>query len=136
MMNKKGFTLVEILAVVIVLAIIMIIVIPNIGNVFNNAKDKISDLEKKNIVDASEMIIMEIANCEISVSNYNYLFDKNVTKCSEMNDDIIGTVTTTIEKLKEKDLFSDPGNKCSGSINITTNNNFKISVDTNNVTCK
>lgn len=36
--NKKGFTLVELLAVIVVLAIIMIIAIPAVVESMNNAK--------------------------------------------------------------------------------------------------
>lgn len=134
-MNKKGFTLVEIIAVIVILAILIIIAVPSIGNVFNGAKNKISSIEKKNLTDASETIVMEVLNCDMSVSDYNYLFEKSVTKCSDMRNDIIGTLQTTVEKLKEKELFSDTSNKCSGSLNITIDNNYKVSVDTSNVTC-
>lgn len=36
--NKKGFTLVELLAVIVILAIILAIAIPGIGNIINTAK--------------------------------------------------------------------------------------------------
>ena len=37
--NKKGFTLVELLAVIVVLAIIIIIALPNVINAMNRAKE-------------------------------------------------------------------------------------------------
>lgn len=37
-MNKKGFTLVELLAVIAILAILVIIALPNVLGMFNNAK--------------------------------------------------------------------------------------------------
>lgn len=40
MNNKKGFTLVELLAVIAILAILVIIALPNIMNMFNGAKKK------------------------------------------------------------------------------------------------
>jgi len=39
MKNKEGFTLVELLAVIVVLAIIIIIALPNIVNAMNKAKE-------------------------------------------------------------------------------------------------
>lgn len=39
-MNRKGFTLIEVLAVIIVLAIILVIAAPSISNVYNNSKLK------------------------------------------------------------------------------------------------
>ena len=38
-MNKKGFTLVELLAVIAILAILVIIALPNVMEMFNNAKE-------------------------------------------------------------------------------------------------
>ena len=37
-MNKKGFTLVELLAVIAILALIVIIALPNVFSMFNEAK--------------------------------------------------------------------------------------------------
>ena len=37
-MNKKGFTLVELLAVIAILALLVIIALPNVLSMFNNAK--------------------------------------------------------------------------------------------------
>ena len=39
-MKNKGFTLVEILAVIVILAVISIITIPMIGNVIEESKQK------------------------------------------------------------------------------------------------
>lgn len=135
-MNKKGFTLVEILAVIVVLAIIMIIAIPNINDAFSTAKNKLSDIETKNIKEASETIILEVINCDIEVANYNELFSKSSMKCSEMQNETIGkTIETTVDKLKEKGYFNDTSNKCSGSLLITTDTNYKVSVNTSNIIC-
>lgn len=49
--NKKGFTLVELLAVIVVLAIIMVIAVPTILNNMNNAKIKSFQLEGQRILD-------------------------------------------------------------------------------------
>ena len=38
-MNKKGFTLVELLAVITILAILILIALPNIMGLFNDAKE-------------------------------------------------------------------------------------------------
>ena len=49
MKEKKGFTLVELLAVIAILAILVIIALPNIFEMFNNAKQKAFETEVKNI---------------------------------------------------------------------------------------
>lgn len=48
-MNKKGFTLVELLAVIAILAILVIIALPNVLSMFNNAKKDLFLTEAKNV---------------------------------------------------------------------------------------
>ena len=49
-MNKKGFTLVELLAVIAILAILVIIALPNVMGMFNTAKLSSFETEVKNII--------------------------------------------------------------------------------------
>ena len=49
MKNKKGFTLVELLAVIAILAILVIIALPNVMSLFNNAKKSSFETEVKQI---------------------------------------------------------------------------------------
>ena len=53
-MNKKGFTLVELLAVIAILAILVIIALPNILSMFNSAKKSAFETELKSIYTAAE----------------------------------------------------------------------------------
>lgn len=48
-LNKKGFTLVELLAVIVILAVIMVITIPTVLGSMGNAKQKAYDSAKKTI---------------------------------------------------------------------------------------
>ena len=48
-MNKKGFTLVELLAVIAILALLVIIALPNVLSMFNEAKKDIFLIEAKTI---------------------------------------------------------------------------------------
>lgn len=48
-MNKKGFTLVELLAVIAILALLVIVALPNVISIFNNAKKDIFLTEAKNV---------------------------------------------------------------------------------------
>ena len=54
MKNKNGFTLVELLAVISILAIMVIIALPNVLEMFNNAKKNSFETEVKNIYSAAE----------------------------------------------------------------------------------
>ena len=49
-MNKKGFTLVELLAVIAILAILVIIALPNVLSMFNKAKKDTFASESKDMV--------------------------------------------------------------------------------------
>ena len=53
-MNKKGFTLVELLAVVSILSLLVIIALPNIMSLFNEAKKNAYETELKNIYKAAQ----------------------------------------------------------------------------------
>ena len=53
-MNKKGFTLVELLAVIAILALLVIIALPNILRIFKNAKQNTFVTEVQNLVRSAE----------------------------------------------------------------------------------
>lgn len=56
-MNKKGFTLVELLAALVILGIVVGIVIISIGGIFRNAKDKTEDVFVGTLEDALDMYL-------------------------------------------------------------------------------
>lgn len=58
-MNRKGFTLVELLMVIILLAIIGIIIIPNMNNIINKSKNRSCESLKKNIISATKIYVNE-----------------------------------------------------------------------------
>ena len=49
MKNNKGFTLVELLAVIAIMAILLIIALPNVLKMFNESKEKIFLTESKSV---------------------------------------------------------------------------------------
>ena len=59
-LNNKGFTLVELLAVIAILMIIMAIAIPNISSAINRTKDKQDKATKKIIKSASDLYVSSI----------------------------------------------------------------------------
>ena len=54
MKNKKGFTLVELLAVIAILAILVIIALPNVINMYNNARKQVFLTEAQSVATTSE----------------------------------------------------------------------------------
>lgn len=54
---KKGFTLVEMLAVVVILGLVLIIAIPQIQNEVSNKKSSVQEASLKIIYDAAELYV-------------------------------------------------------------------------------
>ncbi|MEH7223084.1 type II secretion system protein [Bacillus sp. JJ1566] len=53
--NQKGLTLIELLAVIVILGIIAAIAVPSIGNLINNTKEKAKVAEAVQIIDAAKL---------------------------------------------------------------------------------
>jgi type IV pilus assembly protein PilA len=56
---KKAFTLVELLAVIVVLGIILAVAIPSITSTLNTSKDKLNDIAVKQIKDAAKDYVLQ-----------------------------------------------------------------------------
>ena len=76
MKNNKGFTLVELLAVIAIMAILLIIALPNVLKMFNESKEKIFLTESKSV-------FKEAINQTIKDRNFS-----DVIYCKSMNDEI------------------------------------------------
>lgn len=58
-MNNKGFTLTEILGVIVIIALLLILIVPNIINRISNSGDDAKDTENQIIYDAADQYIKE-----------------------------------------------------------------------------
>jgi len=58
-MNKKGFTLVELLAVIAILGVIVIIAVPNVVKLFNKGTDDSMTIVENNTLDAANLLISD-----------------------------------------------------------------------------
>lgn len=61
-MKKKGFTLVELLAVIAILAILVIIALPNVINLFNNAKRNAFETQVRKVAQVSKQKLFVSGN--------------------------------------------------------------------------
>ena len=66
-MNKKGFTLVELLAVIVILAALVIIAVPAISNVLKGGREQAKDINYDTVLNAA----------------YDYMLSENITVDSE-----------------------------------------------------
>ena len=69
---KKGFTLVEIIAVITVMSILLVIITPYILNTVNNKKGEISNVAKQIIYDATDLYVKENQDNYPTVANSIY----------------------------------------------------------------
>ncbi len=144
MKNKKGFTLVEILAVIVLLALLIIFAVPAILEALEGGRTGIDKINKKNLTDACESVIVEVVSCKIHDETYGalgiHVSDTLKGKCDTLQDLVIGkTVTTNVRNLISSGYFRDDDHNCDldKPIKITTNSStLKVTVDLSEVSCR
>lgn len=77
-MKKKGFTLVELTAVVIILALVSILGFSYINNVISTKKDDLSDAFNK--------IVVEAAKIYVSYNPNNYMMEDGNLYCIKLSE--------------------------------------------------
>lgn len=82
-MNKKGFTLVEILAVIVILSLIITITATKGFGAFDNTKNKITEQNKKAIEEAAKVFLTDVDNCDDDLEEYKE-FGDTYTSCDEV----------------------------------------------------
>lgn len=60
MNNKKGFTLVELLAVIVILSIIALIAVPGVFNAIEASRQKANVVQEKIIINAAKSYVAEL----------------------------------------------------------------------------
>ena len=134
-MNKKGFTLVEILAVLVILSLLLILTIPSIKNALTNRKNKINEINKKQIEDAAKIIVDEVIYCNMTEIAKDALKDETSDEisCSIAKTKLINGVNIDLKNLE----LDDKSSKCSGTINVKIDSEtYKETIDMTNVICK
>ena len=78
-MNKKGFTLVELLAVIAILAILVVMAVPNVINLFNGAKVSTFISQAESLYKTAEQQV--VANqMRVTASSTNEFCSSDATK--------------------------------------------------------
>ena len=115
-MNNKGFTMIELLAAVVVLGILMIVAVPTVTNVLNDSKNKtyIDDSIRlistfDNQMRKDNMMPVPAINCCIAM-NLTYLdnntFDENIVSILKdiSYDQILNSISILEEELPKLDF--------------------------------
>lgn len=121
-MNKKGFTLVELLAVIILLGLVFSFAVVSIKKIFDNTKEKSEDVFVETIKDALDVYLATDAKELLFNSKCGNTLDKSYEEDIEVfwttikMDDVIGS---SMSPIKNSDL-RNPANKkkCDDDISI------------------
>ena len=138
-MNKKGFTLVEVLAVVVILSIILSLATLGVMNIRRNSLQKlvdtkISNLESSAIIYGQENQNELIETCNVDEVNYDfcklvnvkYLIENEYYTTNEVNSenkkDLINNVTNKSMLCDEIQIYKKNNRVYAKAINIKSNN--------------
>ena len=111
-MNKKGFTLVELLAVIVVLGLVITITATKGFGAFDNTKKAITKQNLKAIKEAANVLATQIDNCDDDVDSELWT-TKSLNmgnNCSELKTQMSkekGCIETSVDYLISKDYLSD-----------------------------
>ena len=95
-MNKKGFTLVEIIATIVIIAVVGLIAVPGVIKSFNNSRIYSIKIQENNLVQSGDLLLDDY--CKDSINKYNK------DKCDMYYQEL---VLTDIEKENNKDFLSN-----------------------------
>ena len=96
-MNKKGFTLVEILAVIVILSLVVTITVTKGFGAFGNAKNKITKENERTIKKSVNVLLEELNNCDDDLKDYEdlsqyfYSGADAINSCADLKSKIKGT---------------------------------------------
>ena len=122
-MNNKGFTLIEVLMTLTIIALIMIVILTNSGITLSLSNEKAYELTKTNIITATKKYMLE---CENNLIECPISKNKNKTQIKAKELIKAGYFKELINPINNKDLSN-----CL-IIEIDKKNNYKI----NDKNCK
>ena len=104
-MNEKGFTLVELLAVILVIALIATFAIPQVLNQFSNYSEQLTKNQEKMIVEAARAYV-ELNHGTYSAKKDSCIALKTLVDAELLNEDFVkealGDSYNTTKKIKVK----------------------------------
>ncbi|MGM9835044.1 MAG: type II secretion system protein [Bacilli bacterium] len=104
-MKKNGFTLVELLAVIVVLAALIVLAVPNVMKIVNKQEQKLTDQAMKNLGDAAVSYTLEnifLTKCADGFEPTSVNSTSN-NRC---------TIKLSVKTIVESDFFDDKKASC------------------------
>lgn len=116
MKNKNGFTLIELISVIIILGIIGLITVPAVNDTIQSSKTKALEKQKESIVDITKKYVLDHTDLLPEIDGESKQITLTDLKSADLitNEDIInpssnevmnGCVTVTYNGLKDKYLY-------------------------------
>lgn len=109
-MNKKGFTLVELLVVIVILSLVVVIVATNGFGLFNRTKRSIIDTNLNSLKDAANILMLDILYCDENF-NSDLLSEFGVSNCSELQKKADEGLEITVKILYDYNYANNNGIK-------------------------
>ena len=139
-MDKKGFTLVELISVIAVLGIIMVIVIPAVTKQLSNSKDALRKMNIKNAEESALLLITDLNTCDSEALNIlkteNILTEtQGESYCLSIRNALKGGIEVSIDVLKKYNYLTDYDEQCSCTVTLKINN-ANPEADGSNIECK
>lgn len=98
--NNKGFTLIEVLSVIVIIAILGLIAVPSVISSINKSKDSTYAISIKNIKTASQELFEELEFNQSTIYHYNQNGNSTGTPVTIIKNDSDQTAALTITKIE------------------------------------
>lgn len=131
-MKKKGFTIVELLAVITILGLLLTLAVPMILNASGDVQKGLSKQMEKGLKEAGELLGLDLDDYSRDI--YNCKEGSWISmKCTKPTG-IWTEVTVSVQDLIDHGYFKDTNKHCSGDLTVTkAGNGYTVTLNT--VTC-
>ena len=119
--------MVELLAVIVVIASVMVFAIPAITDTNKNARDKLTDMEKNNLKEAGKMLALDVDNSATDIYKCNGWV---ASYCTKQNSKWT-KIEISVSNLKSHGYFTDNDNHIDGDIIVSIDNSHNVTIKDN-----
>ena len=138
MRNKKGFTLVELMIVVVIMAILVAVAVPIFSAVTKNARIKTCAANRREIVSQVNGFLMGNVDGKQHIASGKYTITSDSSKATEVTVSDIGDTAYTVgmfESLFQAVPYCPAGGTYTVTISSEDNQGINVSTATVSVTC-